>query len=87
VELFAPYAGAAAEVLLPAIQSGNATRSGVIASLFKTKVTNGIVGSFTITPSGDPTPAPISVAQAGDTFQLVKTITPQPQLITAARGG
>jgi branched-chain amino acid transport system substrate-binding protein len=34
VELFAPYAGAAAEVLLPAIQSGSATRSGVIASLF-----------------------------------------------------
>ena len=87
LELFAPYAGEAAEVLLPAIQSGNATRSGTIASLFKTKVTDGIVGSFSIAPSGDPTPAPISVAQAGATFELVKTITPQPELITAARGG
>jgi branched-chain amino acid transport system substrate-binding protein len=87
LELFAPYAGEAAEVLLPAIQSGNATRAGVIASLFKTKVTDGIVGSFSIAASGDPTPAPISVSQAGDTFQLSKTIVPQPQLVVAARGG
>ena len=87
VELFAPYAGQAAEVLLPAIQSGNATRSGVIESLFKTRVTDGIVGSFSIAPSGDPSPAPISVSEAADTFQLAKTITPQPQLVTAARGG
>jgi branched-chain amino acid transport system substrate-binding protein len=87
VELFAPYAGAAAEVLLPAIQSGNATRSGTIASLFKTKVTNGIVGSFAITPSGDPSPAPISVSEAADTFKLSETITPPSNLITAARGG
>jgi len=87
LELFAPYAGEAAEVLLPAIQSGNATRAGVIASLFKTKVTDGIVGSFSIAPSGDPTPSPISVSTAGDTFQLSKTIIPQPQLVTAARGG
>jgi branched-chain amino acid transport system substrate-binding protein len=87
LELFAPYAGEAAEVLLPAIQSGKATRAGVISSLFKTKVTDGIVGSFSIAPSGDPTPAPISVSVAGDTFQLAKTIVPQPQLVVAARGG
>ena len=86
VELFAPYAGQAAEVLLPAIQSGNATRSGVIQSLFKTRVHDGIVGSFSITPSGDPSPAPISVSQAEDTFVLSKTITPLPQLVNAARG-
>jgi len=87
LELFAPYAGQAAEVLLAAIQSGNATRSGVIASLFKTHVNDGIVGSFSITPSGDPSPAPISVSEAGDTFVLSKTITPLPQLVVAARGG
>jgi branched-chain amino acid transport system substrate-binding protein len=86
LELFAPYAGEAAEVLLPAIQSGNATRAGVIASLFKTHVTDGIVGSFSITPSGDPSPAPISVSQAEDTFVLSKTITPPAQLVSAARG-
>jgi branched-chain amino acid transport system substrate-binding protein len=86
LELFAPYAGSAAEVLLPAIQSGNATRAGVIQSLFETQVTDGIVGSFSIAPSGDPTPAPISVSEAGDTFVLAKTINPPPQLVAAARG-
>ncbi len=86
LELFAPYAGQAAEVLMPAIQSGSATRSGVIASLFRTRVHDGIVGSFSITQSGDPSPAPISVSQAEDTFVLSKTITPLPQLVNAARG-
>ena len=86
LELFAPYAGQAAEVLMPAIQAGNATRSGVISSLFKTRVHDGIVGSFSITQSGDPSPAPISVSQAEDTFVLSKTITPLPQLVNAARG-
>ena len=87
LEVFAPYAGQAAEVLIPAIQSGDGTRAGVIKSLFKTHVNDGIVGSFEITPSGDPSPAPISVSRAADAFQLAKTITPLPQLVAAARGG
>ena len=86
LELFAPYAGQAAEVLMPAIQSGSATRSGVIDSLLRTRVHDGIVGSFSTTQSGDPSPAPISVSQAEDTFVLSKTITPLPQLVNAARG-
>jgi branched-chain amino acid transport system substrate-binding protein len=86
LEVFAPYAGQAAEVLIAAIQAGDATRAGVIRSLFKTRVNDGIVGSFTIRPSGDPTPAPISVSQAADTFALAKTISPLPQLVAAARG-
>ena len=87
LEVFAPYAGQAAEVLIAAIQAGDATRAGVIASLFKTHVNDGIVGSFTITPTGDPSPAPISVSQAAGTFTLAKTISPLPQLVAAARGG
>jgi ABC-type branched-subunit amino acid transport system substrate-binding protein len=87
LEVFAPYAGEAAEVLVAAIESGGAARAGVIKSLFKTHVTDGIVGSFSITPSGDPSPAPISVSQATDVFRLAKTISPLPQLVSAARGG
>ena len=87
LEVFAPYAGQAAEVLIAAIQAGDATRAGVISSLFKTHVNDGIVGSFTITPTGDPSPAPISVSQAAGTFTLAKTISPLPQLVAAARGG
>jgi branched-chain amino acid transport system substrate-binding protein len=87
IEVFAPYAGQAAEVLIDAIRLGGATRSGTIAELFKTRVEDGITGSFTITPSGDPAPAPISVQRAAENFTLAQTITPPPQLVTAARGG
>ena len=86
VEVFAPYAGQAAGVLLEAIRQGS-TRAGTISELFKTKIEDGITGSFTITPTGDPVPAPISVQRAGDTFTLAQTITPPPQLVNAARGG
>jgi branched-chain amino acid transport system substrate-binding protein len=86
IEVFAPYAGEAAEVLLNAVRLGQ-TRSGTIGELFKTRVEDGITGSFAITPTGDPAPAPISVQQAAETFELVKAISPPPQLVTAARGG
>ena len=86
VEVFAPYAGQAAGVLIEAIRQGS-TRAGTISELFKTKVEDGITGSFTITPTGDPTPAPISVQRAADTFVLAGTITPPPPLVSAARGG
>ena len=46
LEVFAPYAGQAAEVLIAAIQSGDANRAGVIRSLFKTHVNDGIVGQL-----------------------------------------
>jgi branched-chain amino acid transport system substrate-binding protein len=86
IEVFAPYAGEAAEVLINAIKVGG-TRTGTVDTLFKTHVTDGITGTFAITPSGDPSPAPISVQQAGDTFTLVKTIVPATPLVAAARGG
>ncbi len=86
LEVFAPYAGQAAEVLINALREGD-TRAGTIAQLFETQVSDGIVGSFSITPTGDPQPAPISVQRAGDTFVLATTIVPSPQLINAARGG
>jgi branched-chain amino acid transport system substrate-binding protein len=86
IEVFAPYAGEAANVLMNAIRVGE-TRAGAIDALFKTHVTDGITGTFSITPSGDPQPAPISVQKAASTFELEKTIVPQPQLISAARGG
>ena len=86
IEVFAPYAGQAAQVLLNAIRVGQ-TRSGTIAALFETKVTEGITGNFAITPSGDPQPAPISVQKAAATFELEKSIVPPPDLVSAARGG
>ena len=85
VELFAPYAGQAAEVMLDAIQQGK-DRAGTISSIIGMNVTNGIIGSFRITATGDPAPAPISINEAAGRFVLVKQIVPEPQLVTAARG-
>jgi ABC-type branched-subunit amino acid transport system substrate-binding protein len=86
IEVFAPYAGQAAEILIDAIRDGR-TRSGTIAELFNTRVEDGITGSFTITPTGDSAPAPISVQRAAAAFELAKTIVPTPGLVNAARGG
>jgi hypothetical protein len=87
IEVFAPYAGQAAAVLIQAIRKGGGTRAGTIAELFQTRVEDGIIGSFAITPSGDPEPAPISVQRAETNFVFSRMIKPPPELVDAARGG
>jgi branched-chain amino acid transport system substrate-binding protein len=87
IEVFAPYAGQGAAVLIQAIRKGGGTRAGTIAELFQTRVEDGIIGSFAITPSGDPEPAPISVQRAETNFVFSRIIKPPPQLVDAARGG
>jgi branched-chain amino acid transport system substrate-binding protein len=86
VDVYAPYAGQAVAELLKAIAQGP-TRAETIRGLFTIPTAAGIVGTFTITPSGDPYPAPISISTAGDSFELAKTIVPPPGLVQAARGG
>ncbi len=86
VELFAPYAGQAADVLLGAIgASGN--RSGVLDAVRETRVRNGITGSFEILPSGDPRVGPITVSVAKQSFVPTRVIEPGAGLVTAARQG
>jgi branched-chain amino acid transport system substrate-binding protein len=86
VELFAPYAGEAASVLLGAIgKSGE--RSGVISAVRSTKVRNGITGSFNILPSGDPSIAPITISVAKSSFVPERVIEPGQNLVKAARQG
>jgi branched-chain amino acid transport system substrate-binding protein len=86
VELFAPYAGQAAQLLLSAIAPSPA-RADVVAAVLQARVEDGIIGSFSITASGDPSQAPIGVSVARDTFELQDEITPPRDLVTAARGG
>ena len=85
VELFAPYAGQAAEVLLTAIESGS-ERAEVIEAVFETDITDGIIGSFRITPSGDPSVSTITALVAEDRFKPVEQVDPERDLIAAARG-
>jgi branched-chain amino acid transport system substrate-binding protein len=86
VELYAPYAGQAAEVLLKAIAAG-AGRSGVIAAMLRARIDNGITGSFRILSSGDPSLGPITVSVARKSFIPVRELHPSPVLVGAARRG
>jgi branched-chain amino acid transport system substrate-binding protein len=66
--LWAPEAAQATEVLLDAIARSDATRASVVDELFRTKVTNGILGSFSFDRYGDITPAPVTIyrVEAGE---------------------
>lgn len=86
VELFAPYAGQAADLVLRSIDGGGATRSGTVKAVFSTPIRDGIVGSFRIEPSGDPSVAPITVSIARSSFEPTKEIAPPASVVAAARG-
>jgi branched-chain amino acid transport system substrate-binding protein len=85
VEPYTAYAAQAAEVLLAAIAKSDGSRESVTAQLFKTKVTNGILGSFTINKNGDTNsnPVTIDIANRGK-LKTYKVITPSTDLVAAA---
>jgi branched-chain amino acid transport system substrate-binding protein len=75
---YTAYAAQAAVVLLDAIDRANAERSKVAAELFKTKITNGILGNFSIDKNGDTTLGTVTFFQIRNgKDQFVKTITPK----------
>ena len=86
MELYAPYAGQAASVLLNAIGKGR-DRAGVIEAVLATRVHNGITGSFDILPSGDPSVGPITISVAKRTFTPFRVAAPSSSLVKAARQG
>lgn len=86
VEVYAPYAGQAAAVMLEAISQGGPERSEIASALFGMKITDGITGTFEITDTGDPSVGPITINQAGDTFKPLKVVEPEASLVKAARG-
>jgi branched-chain amino acid transport system substrate-binding protein len=86
VELFAPYAGQAASVVLEAVGRGR-DRTGTIDAVRSTSVYNGITGSFGILPSGDPSVGPITVSVARKAFVPFQVLKPGPGLVKAARRG
>jgi branched-chain amino acid transport system substrate-binding protein len=87
VELYAPYAGQAAELVLSALAGNSGSRAAVISGVADAKVKNGITGSFDILPSGDPSIGPITISRAGKTFTPLKVIKPSAALVAAARKG
>jgi branched-chain amino acid transport system substrate-binding protein len=79
------YGAQAAAVMASAIGASNGTRASVTANLFKTKVNNGILGTFTINKNGDTNLAPISIYLVkGGKATFFKVITPPASLVAAA---
>lgn len=86
VEVYAPYAGQAADVMLQAIAAGGTTRADITKALYGLKITDGITGSFEITETGDPSVGPITINEASDKFTPKEVVEPAPNLVKAARG-
>jgi ABC-type branched-subunit amino acid transport system substrate-binding protein len=55
------YGGQAAGVLLDAIARSDGTRASVTRALFRTRIRNGLIGSFSFTPTGDPTKGSVTM--------------------------
>jgi branched-chain amino acid transport system substrate-binding protein len=58
---FVAEAAQAAEVLLDAIARSDGSRASVVEQVFRTKVTNGILGTFSFDRYGDIVPAPVGI--------------------------
>jgi hypothetical protein len=86
IEVFAPYAGEAAELVLEAIAAAGDDRAAVTGAILSAQRQNGIFGSYRITDNGNPTVGPVSIFVASDSFEPVREITPSSRLVAAARG-
>jgi branched-chain amino acid transport system substrate-binding protein len=82
---YSAYAAQATEVLLTAIEKSDGTRKSVAEQLLKTKVTDGILGSFSINSNGDTSSNPVTIYQIkGGKQTTYKTITPPQELVKTA---
>ena len=63
VEPAAVYAAQATEVLLDAIARSDGTRASVVQELFRTRVRDGLLGSFGFDRNGDITESPVTIVR------------------------
>jgi branched-chain amino acid transport system substrate-binding protein len=90
VDPYAILGAQAATVLLNAIENSDGSRSGVIGEVFKTKIDNGLIGSFEINQNGDITGAKgaallFTIYKGTDHLETLKTAAPKGNLVDAAR--
>ena len=80
----AAYAAQATDVLLDAIARSNGTRGSVTARVMSTRVADGILGTFSFTPSGDTTAGAVTVYQwRSGSARMLRVITPSLRLIAS----
>jgi branched-chain amino acid transport system substrate-binding protein len=81
---YSQYGAQAMDVMLDAIDKSDGTRASVTSHLFGLKVTNGIIGTFTINAKGDTSLNPITIyQQKTGKLNPLKTIIP-PKSLTGA---
>lgn len=96
VQPSAVYAAQATEVLLDAIARSDGTRRSVVEELFRTRVTDGLLGSFRFDANGDVSESPMTIVQvrragSDDAVQsvhgapVVRVVRPSPALVAPER--
>jgi ABC-type branched-subunit amino acid transport system substrate-binding protein len=80
---YTAYAAEAAEVLLTAIGNSDGSRKSASEELFKTNITDGILGNFKIDQNGDTTLGTVTFWKIQNgASQVVKLITPDLSLVS-----
>jgi branched-chain amino acid transport system substrate-binding protein len=89
---YAILAAQAAQVMLSAISKSDGKRGSVISEVYKTKVTNGLIGSFSFNANGDLSGATgasvlytIYIGKGNNLVTFVNGVGPVPSLTQAAR--
>jgi branched-chain amino acid transport system substrate-binding protein len=90
VDPYAILGAQAARILLDAIERSDGSREGVIEEIFKTKVENGLIGTFEINENGDITGAKgaallFTIYKGTTKLETLKTAAPKTNLVEAAR--
>jgi branched-chain amino acid transport system substrate-binding protein len=81
---YSQYGAQAMDVMLDAIEKSDGTRGSVAKNLFGLKVTDGIIGTFTINAKGDTSLNPITIyQQKAGKLNPLKTIVPAKSLTGA----
>jgi branched-chain amino acid transport system substrate-binding protein len=91
IDPYAIYGAQAARIMLDAIAASDGTRGDVLAKMFEAEVEDGFLGTFSINENGDPEGAEgavvgFTIYEATDKLTTVKTISPKPENVEAARG-
>jgi branched-chain amino acid transport system substrate-binding protein len=82
VDPYTPYAAAAAEVLLKAIEASDGSRASVTENLLNQQMTGTVLGDFSIDDKGDTDQGSMTINVAkGGKLQTFKVITPPDNLV------
>ena len=82
VDPYTPYAAAAAEVLLKAIEASDGSRASVTQNMFGIQLTGTVLGDFSIDENGDTDQGSMTIYQAvGGKLGNPQVITPDKSLV------